>query len=126
MKVRFKHKGDLSKTKKFMERARELVRLGKFDEYGREGVKALAAATPKLTGKTAESWDYTIERRNGSVSIYWTNSNVNEGVNIAIILQYGHGNGAGAYIEGTDYIRPAIRPVFRQIADDAWKEVVGG
>ena len=126
MKVRFKHKGDLSKTQKFMERARELIRIGKFDEYGRQGVKALAEATPRLTGETAESWDYTIERTRGSVTIYWTNSNVKDGVNIAVILQYGHGTGNGAYIEGTDYIRPAMRSVFKQIADDAWKEVVDG
>jgi len=126
MKVRFKHKGDLSKTQRFMERARELVRLGKFDEYGRQGVKALSAATPKLTGKTAESWDYTIERTRGSVTIYWTNSNVNDGVNVAVILQFGHGTGNGAYVEGIDYIRPAMRPVFKQIADNAWKEVVDG
>lgn len=126
MKVTFKHKGDLSKTRRFMERAASIMKLSTFDKYGRIGVEALSNATPRLTGKTAESWDYFIENRNGAISINWTNSNVNDGVQIAVILQYGHANGFGGYVEGTDYIRPAIRPVFDQIADDAWKEVMNG
>ena len=126
MKITFKHKGDFSKTEKFIERALEAIRLGTFDKYGRMGVEALADATPRLTGKTAESWSYSIERNPGSVSIVWTNSNINDGVQIAVILQYGHGTGNGGYVEGVDYIRPAMRPLFDQIADDLWEEVVNG
>ena len=126
MKVTFRHKGDFSKTQRFMERALEAIKLGKFDKYGRMGVEALSQATPRLTGKTAESWDYYIDRSRDSLSICWTNSNVNDGVQIAVILQYGHGLSGGGYVEGTDYIRPAMKPVFEQIADDAWREVVNG
>ena len=126
MKITFKHKGDFSKTEKFIERALEAIKLGKFDKYGRMGVDALSEATPRLTGKTAESWSYYIERNPGSVSIVWTNSNINDGVQIAVILQYGHGLSGGGYVEGVDYIRPAMRPLFDQIADDLWEEVVNG
>lgn len=126
MKITFKHKGDFSKTEKFIERVKRMFLLGMFDQYGRLGVEALSKATPRLTGKTAESWDYFIEKSKGSVSIVWTNSNVNDGVQIAVILQYGHGTGNGGYVEGTDYIRPAMRPVFKKIADDLWEEVVNG
>lgn len=126
MKITFKHKGDFSKTEKFIERIKSLFKRGTFDKYGRMGVEALSKATPRLTGKTAESWDYTIERSPHSVSIVWTNSNVNDGVNVAVILQYGHGTGTGGYVEGVDYIRPAMRPVFKQIADDLWEEVTNG
>lgn len=126
MKVTFRSKGDWSRTKRFLERCREVVRLGEFDKYGRIGVQALADNTPRLTGKTAESWEYHIERKGGAFSIVWTNSNINDGVQIAVILQYGHGTGTGGYVEGVDYIRPAIRPVFDKIADDLWKEVTNG
>ena len=126
MKVTFKHKGDLSRTKRFMERAKEVVNRGDFNKYGEMGVQALAEGTPRLSGKTAESWSYMIERNKSSVSIIWTNSNINEGVPIAVILQYGHGTGSGGYVEGIDYIRPAMRPVFQKIADDAWREVTNG
>lgn len=126
MKVTFKHKGDLSLTERFMERAKEAIHRGVYDKYGEMGVQALAEGTPVLTGKTAASWSYTIERSRSSVSIIWTNSNINDGVPIAVILQYGHGTGSGGYVEGIDYIRPAMRPLFKQIADDAWKEVVNG
>lgn len=126
MKITFKHKGDFSKTEKFIERIKSLFKRGTFDKYGRMGVEALSKATPRRTGKTAESWDYTIERSPHSVSIVWTNSNVNDGVSIAVILQYGHGTGTGGYVEGVDYIRPAMRPLFKQIADDLWEEVTNG
>lgn len=126
MKITFRHKGDLTKTQRFLNRAADAVRLGKLDKYGRMGVEALKQATPKLTGKTAESWDYEIVRNKDSVSIFWTNSNINDGVNIAVILQYGHGNQNGSYVEGTDYIRPAMKDVFKAIADDAWREITNG
>lgn len=120
----FRHKGDFSKLSKFLERAKEVVKIGDLDKYGRAGVAALASATPVDSGLTASSWDYTIEHQNGSVSIVFTNSNVVDGwCNIAIILQYGHGTGTGGWVEGRDYINPAIQPIFDQIANDAWEEV---
>ena len=121
--VRFRQKGDFSKLSRFLERAKEAVKLGDLDKYGREGVRALRSATPMDSGLTAESWYYKINRGEGSVSISFHNSNRNKGVLIAIILQYGHGTGTGGWVEGQDYINPSIRPVFNKIAEDAWKEV---
>lgn len=94
--------------------------------YAQAGVIALAAATPKDSGKTADAWGYEIERNPDGYTIYWTNDNFNEGVNIAVILQYGHGTGTGGYVAGRDYINPAIVPIFEQIANDAWNEVASG
>ena len=119
----FKHKGNLKKTTKFLERMVKEEYLNNLDKYGREGVQALSSATPVDTGKTAASWDYRIEKTNSGTKIAWINSNVNNRVNIAIILQYGHGTNHGGYVQGRDYINPAIRPIFDKIADDAWKEV---
>ncbi len=92
-------------------------------KYAEDGVKALAAATPVDSGKTAESWGYEIEENDRGLTIYWTNSNVNKHVNIAIIIQYGHATGGGGWVEGRDYINPALRPIFDQMADALWKEV---
>lgn len=121
--ITFRQKGDFSKLNKYLERAKEAVKLGELDKYGREGVAALASATPTDSGLTARSWYYEIKRQNGLVSIEFKNSNINKGVNIAIILQYGHGTGTGGWVQGRDYINPAIQPIFDKIADDAWKEV---
>jgi hypothetical protein len=121
--IKFTHKGDFSKTKSFLEKAKNVVKLGELDKYGQAGVQALSAATPVDSGKTASSWYYEIERQNGKVSIVFSNSNVVNGVPIAIILHYGHGTGTGGWVEGRDYINPAIRPVFDEIANSAWKEV---
>lgn len=121
--IRFRQKGDFSKMTRFLERAKETVRLGELDQYGREGVVALASATPVDTGKTACSWSYTIERERGSVTIAFHNSNINKGVPIAIILQYGHGTRNGGWVQGRDYINPAIQPIFDRITEKAWREV---
>lgn len=121
--ITFRHKGDFSKTSKWLRKIREATRLGILDKYGREGVAALASATPTETGKTASSWYYKIERRNGSVAIVFCNSNINDGVPIAIILQYGHGTGTGGWVEGRDYINPAVQPLFDKAADELWREV---
>lgn len=121
--IRFSHKGDFSKVMRFMERAKEVVRLGDLDKYGREGVSALASATPVDTGLTASSWYYEIVNRSGTATITFYNSNVQNGVPIAIILQYGHGTRNGGWVQGRDYINPAIQPIFDKIANDAWKEV---
>ena len=121
--ITFRQKGDFSKLNSFLEKAKEAVKLSDLDKYGREGVSALASATPVDSGKTAGSWYYEIKRQNGSVSITFNNSNINNGVLIAIILQYGHGTRNGGWVEGRDYINPAIRPIFDKIVDNAWREV---
>ena len=121
--IKFRHKGDFSKTTRFLEKAKSAVRLSEFDRYGREGGAALASATPVDSGQTASAWYYEIEFAAGHVTISFNNSNVNKGVPIAIILQYGHGTGTGGWVEGRDYINPAIQPVFDRIANEAWREV---
>lgn len=121
--ISFKQKGDFSKLNGFLEKAKETIKLGDLDRYGREGVEALRRSTPVDTGKTADSWHYEIIRGKESVSISFSNSNIQNGVNIAVILQYGHGTRNGGWVEGRDYINPAVQPVFDKIAEDAWKEV---
>ena len=121
--IGFRQKGDFSKLSSYLEKAKEAARIGILDKYGREGVAALASATPVETGKTAGSWYYEIKRQNGSVSLVFNNSNINKGVPIAIVLQYGHGTGTGGWVQGRDYINPAIQPVFDRRAETAWKEV---
>lgn len=121
--VTFKMKGDFSKVANFLEKARESIKLGKLDKYGRAGVSALSSATPVDTGLTANSWEYEIKQGEGYVSIDFHNMNFNKGVPIAIVLQYGHGTSNGGWVEGRDYINPAIQPIFDQIVQDAWKEV---
>lgn len=121
--ITFRQKGDFSKLTRYLERVKEVIRRGDLDKYGRAGVAALASATPIDTGLTASSWYYEIEHSNGSAAISFHNSNIQNGVPIAIILQYGHGTGTGGWVEGRDYINPAIRPIFDAIANDAWREV---
>ena len=121
--ISFRQKGDFSKLTKFLERAKETVHLGDLNKYGRQGVAALASATPIDSGETASSWYYEIESNKESATITFYNSNVQNGVPIAIILQYGHGTRNGGWVEGRDYINPAIQPIFDQIVDDAWREV---
>jgi hypothetical protein len=121
--ITFRQKGDFSKLTKFLERAKECVHLGDLDKYGREGVAALASATPVDTGKTASSWRYEIKQGRSSVSIGFYNTNIQNGVPIAIILQYGHATGNGGWVRGRDYINPAIQPIFDKIANEAWREV---
>ena len=121
--ITFRQKGDFSKLTRYLERVKEVIRKGDLDKYGRAGVAALSSATPIDTGLTASSWYYEIEHSNGSAVISFHNSNIQNGVPIAIILQYGHGTGTGGWVEGRDYINPAIRPIFDAIANDAWREV---
>jgi hypothetical protein len=121
--IEFRQKGDFSKLTSYLERVKEAAKIGVLDKYGREGVAALASATPVDTGKTASSWYYEIKRQNGSAAITFYNSNINEGVPIAVILQYGHGTRNGGWVQGRDYINPAIQPIFDKIANNAWREV---
>lgn len=121
--ISFRQKGDFRKATRYLERLKQAAKLGVLDKYGREGVAALASATPIDTGETANSWYYTIENKKGSVSISFNNSNIQNGVSIALILQYGHGTGTGGWVQGRDYINPAIQPIFDRLADEAWREV---
>lgn len=124
--ISFRHKGNFSKTTRFLGKAKRFTNFSDLDKYGKEGVAALKSATPVDTGLTANSWYYTIERKNGSVSILFNNSNIQNGVPIAIILQYGHGTRNGGWVQGRDYINPAIQPIFDKITEQAWKEVTKG
>ena len=121
--ISFTQKGDFSKLNRYLERAKEAAQLGILNKYGREGVSALAAATPVESGETAKSWSYKIERTKGSAAIVFYNSNIQNGVPIAIILQYGHGTRNGGWVEGRDYINPAIQPIFDRILAELWREV---
>ena len=121
--IGFRIKGDLSKTRKRLAKMRKLTIDDILAKYGSQGVAALASATPVDTGLTASSWYYKIEKTATSVSIVFCNSNVQNGVPIAIILQMGHGTGTGGWVEGRDYINPAIQPIFDQLANDVWREV---
>lgn len=121
--IRFRHKGDFSKLTTYLERAKGVVNLSMLDKYGKEGVAALASATPVDTGLTASSWYYKTEITNGSISLTFHNSNVQNGYPIAILLQYGHGTGNGGFVQGRDYINPAVQPIFDKLAKEAWKEV---
>ena len=117
-------KGNFRKTERFLHKLTELRYAKKLQYYGERGVQALQEATPKDTGKTANSWSYEIVEEAGRTTVYWRNSNVQNYVNIAIILQYGHATRNGGFVEGIDYINPAIRPIFEDMAKEAWKEVV--
>lgn len=121
--ISFRQKGDFSKLTHFLERAKESVRIGDLDKYGREGVAALSSATPIDSGETANSWSYEITNKDGSATITFKNSNIQNGVPIAIILQYGHGTRNGGWVQGRDYINPAIQPIFDEIVNNAWREV---
>lgn len=121
--ITFRQKGNFSKLNRYFERVKEVVKVGDLDRFGREGVQALSSATPRDTGLTATSWEYSIERSSNRVSINFNNTNIQNGVPIAIILQYGHGTRNGGYVQGRDYINPAIQPIFDKLAKDAWKEV---
>lgn len=125
--IQFVHKGDFNKLERFLVKAigiKPVIRRI-LEKYGQQGVDALREATPKDTGKTSESWSYKIEEeKNGNLKIIWENSNLaKDWAPIAILLQYGHATGNGGYVQGRDYINPAIDSVFHRIADEAWKEV---
>ena len=121
--ISFEHRGSFSHTERFLNRIHGEKYLNRLDEYGRMGVRALAKATPKVTGETAASWTYEITRTPEQTTISWVNTHVVRGINIAVILQHGHGTGTGGFVQGRDYINPAMQPIFDKIADEAWKVV---
>lgn len=121
--IHIKQKGDFSKATRYFEKVKEASRIKILNEYGRKGVAVLKSATPVDSGLTASSWYYEIVSSNGKSTLNFKNSNVNQGVLIAIILQYGHGTGTGGWVQGRDYINPAIQPIFDELANKAWREV---
>lgn len=124
--ITFTQKGDFKNTDKFFSKLLQTVKLSDLDRYGKAGVSALSSATPVDSGETARSWYYEIVRERGYTKITWNNSHIEKGVPIAIILQYGHGTRNGGWVQGRDYINPAIQPIFDEIAEEAWKEVSRG
>lgn len=125
MKITLSSTGDFASLERFLKKAAKARVNDVLERYGREGVAALSSATPVDTGLTSQSWEYAVEYSGARYKLVWSNSNVVDGVPIAIILQYGHGTGNGGYVEGRDYINPAIRPVFDRMAESLWREVIG-
>lgn len=121
--ITVRQKGDFANLTRYFERVKKIRKTNILHKYGKLGVAALSSATPTESGKTASSWNYEIIQNGSGAQIVFSNSNINKGVNIAIILQYGHGTGTGGWVEGRDYINPAIQGVFEQFASDIWKEV---
>lgn len=121
--ISIRQRGGFEKTERFLKKSFGRDYINVLEKYGQQGVSALSAATPIDSGLTATSWSYRIIQNNSSISIIWENSNIHKGVNIAIILQYGHGTRNGGYVSGRDYINPALKPIFDKMADAAWKEV---
>ncbi len=122
--ITFKIKGDYKRTERYFKRLTQKKYLQILDKYGKQGVEALSAATPKDTGRTADSWRYEIETGPNSSSIIFVNDNINKYVNIAVILQYGHATRNGGWVEGRDYINPAVQPLFDEMVEKAWEEVI--
>ena len=124
--IRVASVGSFKRTLTFLDRLRNGDIYKGLEQYGKRGVSALESATPRRSGATASGWTYGIERSRSGVTIYWDNTNVNQGSKIAILIQYGHGTGTGGYVSGRDYINPAIRPVFDEIAREVWEKVTNG
>lgn len=121
--ISFSSSGSFKNTDKFLKAVSKQNHRSLLEQFGREGVRALSAATPVDSSLTARSWAYEIVSERGGYAIYWRNSNKVAGVNIAVLIQYGHGTGTGGYVQGRDYINPAIQPIFDKIAAQAWKAV---
>lgn len=121
--VNFRHQGDFSKVTRYLAKVQKPIPDSILNKYGERGVAALASTTPVDTGRTAGSWSYKVERGNGTLSLSFHNSNIQNGVPIAIILYYGHGTRTGGWVQGRDYINPALQPIFDALANEAWREV---
>lgn len=115
--------GSFDNTERFLRQIKDGNIFSQLTRFGQEGVNALAAATPKESGETANAWSFEIKKESGSWSIIWSNNHVVDGAPIAVMLQHGHGTGTGGYVEGRDYINPALSPVFDRIAEEAWRVV---
>lgn len=124
--IRATSSGNFARTLGFLETVKPQKLFANLERFGQRGVDALSSATPSETGETANSWGYKILRTKGRYSLIWYNTHVDDGVNVAIIIQYGHGTGTGGYVQGRDYINPAMRPIFDQILEDVWRQVTNG
>lgn len=124
MRVEFRQRGDFKKTEEFLKKSKQMSIDDILAQYGRRGVEALQLATPRDTGKTAESWSYEVEKNSTGMSLIFTNTNENHGVKIALLIQYGHGTGTGGWVEGRDFINPALQPVFDELAKSLWEKIV--
>jgi hypothetical protein len=122
--ITFTQKGSFKNTERYLAKLSRSQAFAVLSKYGEQGVNALSNATPVESGETAAAWSYTITQRPGYYSIRWHNSHVNEGRPIAILIQYGHGTRNGGYVQGRDYINPAVRPIFDRMTNDVWKEVI--
>lgn len=123
--ITFSHKGNFSKLYNLLEKGKGLIGRSRLDQIGKAGVEALQVATPIDTGKTAALWSYKLEMGTGRATLTFHNTNINNGVPIAIILQYGHATRNGGWVEGRDYINPALKPIFDSIASEVWREARG-
>lgn len=121
--IRFTHRGDFSKTTRFLTKAKNKDYRSILNKYGNEGVKLLSIATPEDTGLTSDSWRYEIESNARGITIYWINTNMVAGVPLVILLQYGHGTRSGGFVQGRDFINPTMKPLFDKLAENLWKEV---
>lgn len=121
--IKLKSNGSFSKTYKYLNKIDKLSMSGKFNEYGKRGVEELRKATPKDTGKTANSWDYKVVKGSKNISVIWFNTNEVDNVNIAVVIQYGHATKNGGFVRGIDYINPAIKPIFEDMAKEIWEEI---
>jgi len=122
--IRVRHKGNFKNTERFFNKVLRRDWMNILADYGAKGVEILRNATPTDSGKTADSWEYIIERSDGRIRLAWVNTHENQGVNVAILIIYGHGLWNGGYVEGNDFVTPAIRPLLQELADRAWKGVV--
>jgi hypothetical protein len=122
--IGFTTSGSFKNTEEFLNRMNSGDIFSSLDKYGQRGVDALSNATPEDTGETANSWRYKVTHKNGEHAIHFYNTHVEDGKPIAILIQYGHGTGTGGFVQGRDFINPAVRPIFDQILDEVWKQVI--
>lgn len=121
--ISIRQKGNFEKTEKFLKKSLGRNYMTILEKYALEGVAALSATTPVDTGLTSVSWYYDIIQNEDGYSIVWKNANIQNGLNIAVLLQYGHATRNGGYVQGIDYVNPALKPIFEKLAEDAWMEV---
>ena len=121
--ITVRHRGNFNNTERFFNRVLKRNYLNILSDYADRGVEALRAATPSESGETANAWNYEIVSGNGMTTLYFTNDHFNDGVNVAVLLIYGHGTRNGGYVEGTDFVTPALAPIFYELADAMWKGV---
>lgn len=121
--IKISQHGSFKNTENFFKRSQKINIKNILEKYGKEGVSALTSATPLETGLTASSWDYEIHYKKGIYEIVWTNSNINDGIPIVILIQYGHSTKNGTFVKGKDFINPALKPVVNKLADEIWREV---